>query len=85
MHEAIYLHAMLGWENQHFNICQASIFIVIIKHTYIASLAKPVSKVKILVMPWPDLPGWFPSLACTQCMAIYILTYNIDSTNKSKC
>jgi len=36
------------------------IFIVIIKHIASYSLAKPVSKVKILVRPWPDLPGWFP-------------------------
>jgi len=24
------------------------------------SLAKPMSKVRISVKPWPDLPGWFP-------------------------
>jgi len=34
------------------------ILIIIIKQ--LASLAKPASKVKILVRPWPDLPGWFP-------------------------
>ena len=59
---------MAGLREATFNQSGEGYFYCNNKNTKLVSLAKSVSKVKILIRSWPDLPRWFKA-------AIYIATY----------
>ena len=61
------IYVSAGLADQHLVVRPAysySIALIVLIVFMLKTLIKPICKVKILVRPWPDLPGWFLSHVC---------------------